>query len=448
MRKRELLILFVLTLVFYGFFRAITPSEYENFPKGDAKIYTLMAIHFDTPEKIREPLPIFYTQRLFPAFMGFLLSYPVKDITVADMITAQDDTLSKKAININGQIRLAWEISNFISYFIQFLFLFLLLRHFKITLNLSYFMLAVYSMWFLTMRLYVNWVQMTDPWAFAFLSAASYFLVTFNTFGFLVAVVLGSLCKESVLFIVPTFIWKALSERKKVGLKPLNLMLVAFVPALIFMLVRNYPYFPSTMITPNGPEAARAALGESDGIWRVISDYLFLIKFHYFYKIDINLRSFLIDSLLIPFGTFSALSYFLVWHFKDAYKSLIEVNYWIPYIFLTFIISFNVGRHLIYLFPPVILLSAIILQRNYSKKNLLYMLVFLGFITFMQNEVYKKTNSFTVMSLSLRHQLELSADYNPRLADQYRKATITAMAISFAFFWLLNRSRSKNTLNT
>jgi len=439
MTKKEIIALFAFVLLFYGSLRAITGTEYVKIPQGDAEYYSMMALFFEYPEEVPGQVPLFYSQRLFPPFMGYLLSSQFVQRLENGRFYTDTEIYSYWETNFRV-LRYAWEVSNLIAYFITVLFIFLLLSHFKIKTRVIWVLIAIYSMWFVTVRLYVNWVQMADPWSFAFLSAASYFLAVSGSIGFLVTIVLGLLCKESVLFLLPSYLWKTASEGGLKGRGLIKTIPVVIIPVLVFFLVRKFPYFPSILTSPDTALSDAAPI-EANGMPGMIADYLYLIKYHYFSRLGEDPFMFMADMVLIPFGTFSALLCFLIWHYRRTYQCLKKVSYWIPFAIFTLLTGVNVGRHLIYLFPVVLLAAALVLNQGFDRKHLAYLSVFLLAVTFAQNQLYVAATTLSDISLfSTRHQLEAAVDLNKSLAVAYRHATLLATAVSFAGFWAIGRA--------
>jgi len=439
MTKKEIIALLAVALLFYGSLMAITGTEYEKIPQGDAKYYSMMALFFEIPDEVPEKVPLLYSERLFPSFMGYLLSSQFVQRLENGRFYTNAEIYSYWVTNFRV-LRYAWEVSNLIAYCITILFIFLLLRHYKTSTPIIYLLITIYSMWFLTVRLYVDQVQMADPWAFAFLSAASYFLAVSGSIGFLIAIVLGLLCKESLLFLLPTYLWKTASEGGLKGRGLIKTIPVLIIPVLVFFILRKFPYFPSILTSPNTPLSDAAPI-EANGMPGMIADYIYLIKYDYFSRMGKDPFMFIADMLLIPLGTFSALLCLLVWHGRRAYESLKKVSYWIPYAVFTLLTGFTVGRHLIYLFPVVLLAAALVLNEGFDKKHLLYLSVFFAGVTFAQNQLYVAATTLSDISLfSTRHQLEAAVDLNKSLAVAYRHATLLATAVSFAGFWAIGRA--------
>jgi len=434
---KEYFFIALIASCFYLYFSLMTVSEYDPFPKGDAKTYTIMALHFDGPERVATELPIIYSQRLFPAFVAFLFSAPFRDEPLLDLINTPNRTQTYAALPMDRLVRRSWRLSTFIAYFVQLLFIYLLLSLFEINSGLRYYMLVVYSMWFMSVRLYVNWIQMPDPWAFAFLSAAAYYMVKKNTPGFVVSVTLGVLCKETLLFLVPSYIWRIAAED---GLKKKSIVqicLAGAIPPLVFFSHRLHPYFPSTMATPNAPAEAQRMLG---GGGSMISDYLFILKYHFIYKLKFG-PTYFMDIVFIILGTFAGSSCLLLWRIKDFYLKLKQMKYWLPFLFFTLATSFNISRYLFYAFPPVILFTALIINERYSGRHLYLILLFILLITVWHHEAWLYFSGDSVLDLTLKHQLELASDYGVEFANKYRWLAAESIAAGLTGLAILDRWR-------
>lgn len=442
---KDIIFLFLMAAAFFVYFTAMTTSEYEFFPKGDSKVYTVMAIHFGDPDRITEKLPSIYTQRLFPAFAAYILSYPIMDNDTASKVTTPNRTQSFGALKVDQAVRRAWRVSNFIAYFVQLLFLYLILARFGVKPPLRYFMLAMYSMWFIPIRLYTNWIMMPDPWAFAFLSAASYFLITLNNPGFLIAMVLGVLSKEQVVFLAPAYAWRVLAQEGFRRGPLVKAVVIGGVPVAAVILLRAFPWFPSYVLTPNAPREAQAAIEGSGGF---LSDYLFILKYHFLYRFREG-WVFVMDSAFALVGTFAGLSCLVIWRIKDTLKEIKAEHYWIPFIFFTILMGFNVTRYVIYVFPPLILFSALILEERYRGRDLLYVCLFLAVMTVLHHEAWRPFTAENNLELTLVHQIELASDYGEfgrPLANRYRWLSVWTLAVTFAGLMLFDLVRRRRVL--
>ena len=435
---KELILIFVMAASFFGYFTKMTESEYALFPKGDSKVYTLMAIHFDEPGAVTEELPSIYSQRLFPAFVAHLLSSPWIDERTARRVTTPNRTQSFLAAPLDRTVRRAWQVSNFVAYFTTLVFLYLTLSHFSIGKGLRFFMLATFSMWFIPLRLYTNWIMMPDPWAFAFLAAGTYFTVTCSSALFLVTIVLGVLSKETLLFLAPTYMWRILAK-DGFKLRPLVYAgVIGVVPVAVLIALRLWPYFPSYVLTPNAPREAQAAIEGSGGF---LSDYLFILKYHLFYRFNQG-PIFFFDSAIVLIGTFAGASCLIIWRIRDTLKNLREMHYWIPFLFCTILIGFNVTRYIIYIFPLVVLFTALVLEKRYTGRRLVYMLLFLTLVTVIHHEAWRPLTAENNLELTLVHQLELASDYGGfgvPLANQYRWLAGLTIPAAFIGFFVLGR---------
>ncbi len=426
---RAVALVLALGLAFFSWYLLTTKSEYRYLPKGDALTYSLMTIQMGTPGKVAEDIPAMYSRRLFPAFVAHVFMYPYKlrRRDALSRVTTTRDLIQESSMEINREVLSAWRLSNFAAYLFQLFFLFRILSFLRTDRKIICFLLAIYSTWFLSVRLYVNWAQMPDPWAFAFLAAAAYFMLRRSAAGFFVSVVLGSLCKEMLLFTLPSFLWISLrSERPRSFL--LKSVPIALAPVGLFFLMRAYPYFPSKVSLPNMHLLGEGAVVQG-GNW--LGDYLDLVYYHTVYRVHNDPR-YLLDTLLIPTGAFTALSFLLIRHFRQALGLLWKHAWWIPYVVLTSLIGLNVDRYVFYLFPVVIILSAEILERNYKGRRLLYVMALLGLIT-VWGQGFMSVPS-DMADLTLRHQLEISALVRPDLAALFRTTVLETAAAAFAGF--------------
>lgn len=445
--KIDYLIVAGIAAAIFIYFSFMTVSEYKLFPKGDAKTYTIMALHFDNPERVTEELSTIYAQRIFPAFIAFAFSSPFRDKALLKRITTPNKTQTFAALPLDSLVRKAWRVSNFIAFFIQLLFIYLLLSHFKIDRGLTFYMLIIYSSWFLSVRVYTNWIQMPDPWAFAFLAAGAYYTVKKNTAGFIISITLGVLCKETLLFMVPTYIWRILAEDGIKKKSVVEMVLAGAIPPIVFFSHRLHPYFASAIVTPNAPAEIRNALSGGSSF---LADYFFLIKYHFIYRLNIG-SAFFLDIALIILGTFAGISAFLLFRIKDFYLKLKEMKYWIPFLFLTLLTGFNIDRYLFYAFPVVILLGAMVLNERYSGRTRLIVMLFIFAVTVWHHEAWLYFGAETGLDLTIKHQLELAVDYNQPFANMTRIftiKTIIATIVGLSIIELIKRklSRPENAL--
>jgi len=431
---KSVVIILVMGIMFFTYYVLTTKSEYVLTPEGDSKTYTLMTLHFGTPENVKDEMPAMYTRRIFPAFVAHLFMYPYKlrNRSAVNAVSTYKDMVRIGFIDINRQVFSAWLLSNLVAYLLQLFFLYKLLSRLKIDEKIIFCMLAIYSTWFLSVRLYVNWVQMPDPWAFAFLSAASYFMVTYNRAGFFISVLLGSLCKEMLLFIVPSFLWlNFLRERPRDFI--LKSLPLAALPFLLFIFMRAYPYFPSKISAPNMPSLVHHAI-VSHGTW--LSDYLEILYYHTIYRMQGG-TGYYLDTLFIPIGAFAGISFFLIRHCTKALRILRENAYWIPYLFFISLIGLNVDRYIFYLFPLIIILSAKILETNYEGKRLYFMMALLFVLTAWSQDFFKMP--WFAAQLELTHQLEVGEVLAPGYAARFRTVLVETALVALVGFIIAAR---------
>jgi hypothetical protein len=437
-------VLLVIALLFFTYFSSITTSEYKGALKGDAAIYTLMTLHLGSPNKVEQTLPVIYSQRIVPPLITYLVGYRQFSSLgeSADHITTEQGVKSTAGAPLSQMVWRYWNRSNFIAYSLQLLFLYLMLAHLKVERKVGFFMLAIYSTWFLSIRLYTDWVQMPDPWAFTFLCIAAYCTLKRNTTGFILSIVLGSLCKEILLFMLPTYIWRKATAGDNLGVRIAACTAAAVVPLVLFFWLRAHPHFASEVLTPNSLNAPEAPW------WGTLaprfSDYLYILYYHYSYRLKLG-PLYLLDLLLIPVGTFAGLSALLIWSAKETARTLKEHAYWLPFLLLTIVVGINVDRYIFYTFPVVILVSAQVLLRRFSGKELVYALCLITAVSVLSNELLRP---FGTEFLSYRHQLELASTMSPEWAWSYRFRVIETTIVGVAGLYLIGRLRAKRDAST
>ncbi len=441
-RAFDVTALLLMAILFFTYFSLITKNVNRHYSKGDASTYTLMVLHMDDPEKIEQTLPIIYSQRIVPPLITYLLGYrQFKDLgDSADHITTGADTGKVTAITSNQLVWHYWNISNFIAYSLQLFFIFLILLHLKVERRINLFLLAIYSTWFLSIRLYVDWVQMPDPWAFTFLAIAAYCTLKRNTPGFIVSILLGSLCKEMLLFMLPTYIWRRATAKDSMPRRLAESFAAGAVPLLLFFWLREHPHFASEVLIPNSITAPEAP--SWNRLLPQLGDYLYLIYYHYSYRLQLG-PLYLLDILLIPIGTFAGLSALLLWSTKEAARTLLEQAYWLPFIALTAVVGINVDRYIFYIFPAVILLSGLVLQKRFHGKDLLYALILITAISAVSNELL---GPFDTKFLSYGHQLELASTISEKMAWDYRLRILGITLAGIAGLYMIGRMAKKRDL--
>ncbi|GMR04322.1 MAG: hypothetical protein BMS9Abin23_0217 [Thermodesulfobacteriota bacterium] len=431
--KRDILIVLLVAIGFFTYFILTTESDYRYFPRGDARVYTLMTLHFDDPGAVGEKLPLMYSQRLFPPMVGFLLARTELRARQNEVkaIATKDDTQEIEAIPLNRVVLTSWLVSNFIAYLLQLFFLVLIVAYLNGSVAVRFFMLVIYSMWFLSARLYVNWAQMPDPWAFTFLLSAAYFMMKRRSAGFLISILLGIMSKELLLFLVPAYVWRLLSGERTRSTY-VTAFVVSLLPAALFIILRAYPYFPSEISTPNVPNAT----DYSTRLVGRLSDYMVLLTYHYKSRLIIGPR-YLLDTLIIPFGVFSGLSFFLAWHVRDTWRVFKRHLYWTPYLVLTALVGLNVDRYIFYIFPVVIIVSTEVLERNYRGKGFYYVMLFIAALTAFTQDIFAFVSEAS--GVSLKHQLEIAGILRPELARDFRILMGVGAIVAFTGFFVINR---------
>ena len=431
--------LLLMAVLFFTYFSLITESEYWYFPKGDASTYTLMVLHLDEPEKIEEKLPAIYSQRIVPPLITYLLGYRQFSAIggSADHVTTIAKTKKVAAIPFNQVVWVYWNTSNFIAYSLQLFFIFLTLSYIKVERITTFFLLAIYSTWFLSLRLYINWVQMPDPWAFAFLAAATYYTIKRNTPGFLISILLGSMCKEILLLMLPTYIWRRATAKDNLSRRLSACVAAGALPLILFFWLRGHPYFPSEILTPNSLTTPDAPSWSR--LLPRLSDYIYLLYYHYSYRIKLG-PIYLLDILLIPVGTFAGLSTLLLWSAKETGRTLKEHAYWLPFIALTAVVGISVDRYIFHIFPVVLLISGLVLEKRFSGRYQLYALIVITAVAVTSNDLLIPSSA---SNMSYKHQLELTSMISPKLAWTYRTLIIWTTLLGVTGLFLINRVSKK-----
>jgi len=428
--KGEAALLVLLAAGFFVFYSFNTESEYRLFPKGDAAVYTVMTVHFTDPDAIDTALPAIYAGRIFPPLVAHILARPALselDKTARE-IRSPSDTFSPGAASLNNAVMYAWRLSNLIASILQLLLIAFILARVGTERSTRFFLAVIYSMWFLSVRLYVNWAQMPDPWAFTFLLLSVYFLVTVNTPGFVSALSVGVLSKEMLLFLGPAYAWRVIAEERSPR-AVVSAALACIVPAAVFFYLRAHPYFPSAVAAPNVHDAK----GLTGGLTGSLSDYLSLVRYHYGVRRRLGLWYFA-DALIIPLGAFSALSFLVIWRWKRALAIMKENLYWLPYIVLIALVGLSVDRYVFYLFPLVLILSAGIVDEQGPR---LPVIVLLLLVTAFGQDVFSFVSGDT--GVSLVHQIEVAGMVRPDLAATGRLHVLLAAVVTFAGLVVIDR---------
>ena len=373
-RSRALLFLLAGWGLLVAYFSVTTPPSYRDVPLGDARVYTLMALHYDNPAAVQEPLPLMYAGRLLPAAIAGWMASPAQTKGSA---TREFQEL-RGSLPANRSVLRAFVKLNLLTSFLTVYFLFLVFelvgfkRHLSIALSLSWMSL------YLAQRLYVFWPQMTDPCGFALLTAMIYALLSRRRGIFLAFTMLAPLIRENLLFLVPC-LWLDLrgeSRRRRFLYGAASLL-----PFVLFLFLRARPYFHAAVLRPNGVHDI-AILPWFASHVPMFPDYVDIAFFNL--RRLAKFQRWLLWPLLFVYG-FGGFSFVLLAAPRKSWAALKRYHFLWPFIVLTLAAGgLTTDRYLFYLFPLVLLIAGHVLSDKFpDSRRLLGMMAALVLANFV-----------------------------------------------------------------
>lgn len=375
--------LIVLTIIAGGFivwFSRTTINEYRNSPLGDAIYYTLMAKHAFDRQNLSQPIPKIYAARILP---------PLLTASIERIGYGQNEERRYQ------RIQSIWSAVNCVAFWIQVLFLFLLLRAYGSDVKTAYGLVLLYCMSFLTFRIYFAWPIMGDPLGHAFLLVASYCLVTGKRFLGYSSIFFGVFCKEILLLLLPAFVWKRWKEKANFFAD----LAITVAILLLWFGHRTFPYFPSELavLGVNGPLPLRSS--------HFLSDYFAIFETSWKYLPETYFR-----PVFILIGTFFPLTVILAFHFWSAVRLITQTySYWVPYTVACGLVGLTRDRNFFYIFPPVFIVCSQILS-GVPREDRKILWLWLLFSSFVANEV-----PFSLLNEALIHKHLVREGWNFQL---------------------------------
>lgn len=378
----SIIILFLGSFLIFSYFALNTESRYAYFPLGDAKTYTLMAIHYNNPATIKEPLPTIYTTRMLPSMVvGFLSSWQLKNEDI-DKISYFSDLDSPENFDVNYVISRNFRILNFFMNFFTVYFLYLIFCHLKFSKALCISLALSFMTFFIPVRLYVCWSQMTDPAGFMFIAAMFYCILKNRPWMFIVLSALCVFVRENTLFLLPCF-WLYLFSFRSPPIRKILFFIMSFTPIILFFYLRAHTYFPSTITVPYSQFiiSYRSSLTAP---FNLLVDYFYLLFYHLrmlsIYSLGLNIIS-------MPFYNFGILAFLLLLEHKETVSLCKKYYYFLPYILFSFLIGINIDRQFFYLFPVIFIMAGHIINRHLAAKGNL-IIFFLAIIFWLNFYLY------------------------------------------------------------
>lgn len=353
---KKVCLICILCSSIFVFFLLRTESRYKAYPIGDAAFYTLMAVHYNSPNVIHPPLPVFYSKRLLPSLLVGLMTSPFIEKNRITDLSNSDMLMLDKYRSIHAPIRKGYLVLNLVAHILTVLFLYITLSRLGVSQVLSVGLSLLFMTFFIPVRLYICWPQMADPLGFMFMAMMFYFLITSSWKSFLAVSIPAVITRENTLFLVPCF-WIALIYHRSMRLQnKLLLILVSLMPIAVFLYLQLHPYFPSVAHYPN----TNSPIPLSDSLIKIIGfDYIYLIFYH---LRTIFHNGMYLSLLLMPFYVFGPLSF--VFFKVGIWKSFLKKYFYLaPWVFINFFLGLVIDRQMFYLFPLVFSVAGLVIQK-------------------------------------------------------------------------------------
>lgn len=344
----------------YIFFLITTESRYKDVPWGDAAYYTMMAAHYNAPEKIQNKIPTIYAMRALPSIIvGIGVSSFISPEDRETLVNAAQLQTNSRYMNVNTVVRRGYLVFNGLCHLLTVWLLYRIFLFLGFCPEICFGLPVVFMTFYIPVRLYIYWPQMADPLGFLILASSFYALVRGWLWRLLACLLLTIFVRENNLLLIPS-LWTLLFFSKDLS-KPRKILWIAtsILPLLVFLWFRKHSYFPTEIKLPFCPTNDATNLN----LPSLVPDYFFLI-FYQFTKVKGWIGALRIG--LIFFYTFGPLSFILIAEPQSCLTALRKHSWLVPYFVLTLAAGLlvSVDRYLFYLYPIIFILIAYVINEK------------------------------------------------------------------------------------